>query len=111
MSGKKGNIAVLIDPVTQKTQWVSPNDLIVYTGLVKTDEKGNKSVGAGTPKKLGVFLSEKDDEISRLNKELSSLKLNYKKNMKKILDILHILVGQTELNSLDLNELLDMEDN
>ena len=111
INGKKGNIAILIDPLAQKQKWVSPNDLNVYIGTVKTDEKGNKTVSAGTLTTLGVFLSEKDDEITELKKEVNDLKVNYRKNIKKLVDVLNILVGQTELNALDLNELLDMEDN
>lgn len=111
INGKKGNIAILIDPVSQKQKWVSPNDLNIYIGTVKTDEKGIKTVGVGTLTTLGVFLSEKDDEIRQTKKELSDLKSNYRKNLKKLVDILNILVGQTEVNALDLNELLDMEDN
>ena len=109
-NGKKYDIPSLIDPVTKATCWISPTNMVIYVGTVVTDEKGNKKVGSAVPKELGVFLSEKDDEISKLKKEISDLKINYRKNMKKLVKVLNILVGQTEVNALDLNEILDMED-
>ena len=109
-NGKKYDIPMLIDPISQQQSWISPSNLVIFVGTVITDEKGNKKVGSAVPKELGVFLSEKDNEILKLNKEISDLKINYRKNMKKLVDVLNILVGQTELNALDLNEILDMED-
>lgn len=106
-TGKKYDLVFLTDPITQTKGYISPSDLVVYVGTVITDEKGNKKVGTATPKTLGVFLSEKDAEIDKLRKEVSELRINNKNNIKKILTILEVLVGQTELNSLDLNEILD----
>lgn len=107
--GTKGDLVMLVDPITKATSYISPSNVIVYVGTVK-EENGIKKVELGTPKQLGVFLSEKDKEIRDTRLELDQLKINYRKNMKKVIDVLHILVGQTELNSLDLNELLDVED-
>ncbi|MCR5112722.1 MAG: hypothetical protein K6A63_02165 [Acholeplasmatales bacterium] len=110
-NGKKGDIVMLIDPITQKKQYISPSNVIIYTGTVVTDEKGNKSVGTATPKQLGVFLSEKDAEIASLTKELSQFKTSTRKSFKKLVSVLEILVGQTEVNNLDINEIIDsMED-
>ncbi len=106
-NGKKFDIPYLIDPVTQSKGWIAPSNLVVFIGTVIKDEKGNKKVGSATGKELGVFLSEKDNEIDSLRKELSELKTSYRKNMKYLLNIIEILIGQTELNGLNLSELKD----
>ncbi len=106
-TGKKGDIAVLIDPVSQSKVYISPSNLIIYTGTVVTDKNGNKSVNMGTPKQLGVFLSEKDAEIASLQKEFNQFKATTRKGLKQILQVLEILVGTTELNNLNINELMN----
>ena len=115
--GTKGDLVMLVDPITKATSYISPSNVIVYVGTVK-EENGIKKVELGTPILLGVFLSEKENEIRETKKELretkkelSDLKINYKKNMKILIGVINVLVAQTEINSLDLNELLDMEDN
>lgn len=106
-NGKKYDLACLVDPVTQEKQWISPSNLIIYIGTVITDEKGNKKVGSALPKELGVFLSEKDNEIDQLRKEVGEFKSTYRKNTKYLLNIIEILIGQTEVNGLTLSEIKD----
>jgi len=106
-NGKKFDIPYLIDPVTQTKGWMSPSNLMIFIGTVITDDKGNKKVGSATGKELGVFLSEKDDEIDKLRKEISEFKTTYRKNTKYLLSIIEILIGQTELNGLNLSEIKD----
>lgn len=106
-NGKKYDLQCLIDPATQQKGWISPSDLIIFVGTVITDDKGNKKVGSAIGKNLGVFLSEKDNEIDSLRKEINELKTTYRKNMKELSKIIEILIGQTELNGLNLSELKD----
>lgn len=106
-NGKKFDIPFLLDPVTQSKGWIAPSDLIIFVGTVVTDDKGNKKVGSAVGKNLGVFLSEKENEIDTLRKEISELKTTYRKNMKELKKIIEILIGQTELNGLNLSEIKD----
>lgn len=106
-NGKKYDLVYLLDTTTQAKGYISPSDLIIFVGTVIKDDKGNKKVGTATPQTLGVFLSEKEKEIDSLRKEVSELKTTYRKNMKELSKIIKILIGQTELNGLNLSELKD----
>lgn len=105
-NGNKYDIPYLVDPVTQAKNWISPSDLIIYVGTVVTDEKGNKKVGVATGKKLGVFLSEKDNEIDSLRKEITALSTSYRKNMKGLLTIIEMLIAQMSINNAELTDLV-----
>lgn len=106
-NGNKYDLRYLNDPITQETRWISPSDLMIFIGTVVTDKDGNKKVGSAVGKKLGVFLSEKDNEIDSLRKEITEFKTTYRKNTKYLLSIIEILIGQTELNGLNLSEIKD----
>ena len=106
-NGKKFDIPYLIDPITQQRGWIAPSDLMIFIGTVITDEKGNKKVGSAVGKQLGVFLSEKENEIDSLRKELGEFKATTRKNTRYLLKIIEILIGQTELNGLNLQEIKD----
>ena len=114
---KKGDIQVLLNPLTKQCVWISPSNLEVYVGNVVLNEDCKKKVVSATPKQLGVVISElttENKELKEQNKELknelSKFKASYKKTMKGVVKLLEILVPQMELNSLELNDLLDMED-
>lgn len=109
-NGNKGDIQILVEPISKACKWIKPDKLKIFIGNVITDANGNKSVGLATPKELGVFLSEKDAEILQLQKELNEEKIKNRKVQKKMVDILKVLIGQMQLNSLEINELLDMEE-
>ena len=101
---KKGDVLVFTDSFNQKP--VQVNDLIVYVGTIVTDaDTGEKKVGSGTPKKLGVLLTEQQNAIESLEKDLFSPQKTYRRNTKKLLDIIEILVNQTELNNMNINDL------
>lgn len=89
---KKGDVCVLVDPVTKNRIWLPLED-------IEIKHKGRTL-------KLGELIKELDDDkISKA--EFDKYKLNQKKILKQILNILKINAGQTEVNSLDLNEILD----
>ena len=101
---KKGDILVYIDSMNQKP--VQVNDLIVYVGTIVTDlDTKEKKVVTGTPKKLGVLLTEQENRIDSLEKDLFKQQATYRKNTKKLLSIIEILVNQTELNNMNINDL------
>ena len=101
---KKGDVLVFTDSFNQKP--VQVNDLIVYVGTIVVDpDTKEKKVGSGTPKKLGVLLTEQQDAIDSLQKEVNSLTRTYRQNTKKLLNIIEILVNQTELNNMNINDL------
>lgn len=114
---KKGDIQVLVNPLTKQCEWVNPSNIEINIGKVDYTETGKK-VTSGSPKKIGIYLSEKEKEIKdlqeenkELRNELSKFKATYKKNMKAVTKLLEILVPQMELNSLELNDILtNMED-
>ena len=114
---KKGDIQVLVNPLTKQCEWVNPSNIEINIGNVDYTETGKK-VTSGSPKKIGIYLSEKEKEIKdlqeenkELRNELSKFKATYKKNMKAVTKLLEILVPQMELNSLELNDILtNMED-
>lgn len=105
--GNKGDIEILVDSISQTKQYMSPSNLIVYVGTIKEDDKGNKSVILGAPNKLGVFLSSQKAEHEALRKEFDAYKATTRKTIKTLVNIVEILVGQTEANNLNLNEVLD----
>ena len=103
-SPKKGDILVFVDSMNQK--YVNVNDLIVYVGTIVVDPDTNeKKVGSGTPKKLGVLLTEQQDTIEALQKEVNDITRTYRQNTKKLVNIIEILVNQTELNNMNINDL------
>lgn len=103
-NAKKGDILVYVDSLNQK--YVSVSDLIVYTGTIVVDaDTKEKKIGSGTPKKLGVLLTEQQDAIDSLQKELNNLTRTYRLTTKKLVNIIEILVNQTELNNMNINDL------
>ena len=101
---KKGDILVYTDSMNQK--YVQVNDLIVYIGTIVVDvDTKEKKVVTGTPKKLGVLLTEQENRIDSVEKELNNLTRTYRRNTKKLLSIIEILVNQTELNNMNINDL------
>lgn len=89
---KKGDVCVLIDPITKNRIWLPLEDVEIHH--------------SGRTLKLGELIKELDDDkVSKA--EFDKYKLNQKKILKQILNILKINAGQTEVNSLDLNEILD----
>ena len=93
---KKGDVCVLVDPVTKNRIWLPLEDVEIKHG--------------GRTLKLGELIKELDDnKVSKA--EFDKYKLNQKKILKQIINILKINAGQTEVNSLDLNELLDTFNN
>lgn len=104
---KKGNIEVYADEYNN-TKAISPDELLIFVGtVVKNELTGDKKVGTGTLKKLGVILSEQQDTIESLQKELNELKISYRKNMKTLVDIISVLTSQTELNNMNINNIKD----
>lgn len=103
-NAKKGDILVCVDSLNQK--YVSVSDLIVYVGTIVVDaDTKEKKIGSGTPKKLGVLLTEQQNAIDSLQKEVNTLTRTYRQNTKKLLNIIEILVNQTELNNMNINDL------
>lgn len=108
-----GDIQVLVNPITNQMEWISPSNLSIFVGKVDYDENGKKKVVSGALKKLGVFLSEKDEEIKELKEQLKeqkeqalAFKKQYKQTIKGIIKVLEIVVPQMELNSQEMNDLL-----
>ena len=94
---KKGYVSVLVDPATQQRKWVHPNEIIVNIN--------------GLDQKLGDVLEDLEKNKTT-QKEFEDYKLKTKKAFKKVTDLLHILVAQTEINNLGIEALEDiMEDN
>ena len=94
---KKGFVSVLVDPATQQRKWVHPNEIVVNIN--------------GLDQKLGDVLEDLQKNKTT-QKEFENYKLKTKKALKKVTDILHILVAQTEINNLGIEALEDiMEDN
>ena len=94
---KKGYVSVLVDPATQKRVWLNPNDIVVNIN--------------GLDQKLGKVLEDLEKNKTT-QKEFEDYKLKTKKALKKVTEILHILVAQTEINNLGIEALEDiMEDN
>lgn len=111
---KKGDIQILVNPLTKQFEFISPSNLEILVGTVVLNDTGKKKVVSAAPKQLGVVISEltaENKELKEKNKELknelSSFKASYKKTMKGVVKLLEILVPQMELNSLELNDLLD----
>ena len=94
---KKGYVSVLVDPSTQKRVWLNPNDIVVNIN--------------GLDQKLGKVLEDLEKNKTTQS-EFEDYKLKTKKSIKKLTDILKILVAQTEINNLGIEALEDiMEDN
>lgn len=107
-TAKKGFILVYTDEENQVA--VNPSDLLVYVGTVIEQEdeatgKKFKKVGTGTPKKLGVMLSELIDDNEKLNKELNELKITNRKTTNLLIDICDILVNNSVINNLDIKSI------
>lgn len=104
---KTGDILIYVDSINQKA--INPSDLSIIVGRVVTceseDGKTYKKVGTGTFKKLGVVVSEHDDEIARLNKELNFEKTKNRKIMTKLTSMVEILINQAVLSDIQINEL------
>ena len=104
---KKGNIEVYIDEYGS-TKAISPDELLIFIGtVVENSQTHEKKVGTGNLKKLGVVISEQQNEIDTLQKELNELKISYRKNMKTLVDIISVLTSQTELNNMNINNIKD----
>jgi hypothetical protein len=102
---KKGNIEVYADEYNN-TKAISPDELIIYVGTVVEDVNTKQlKVGSGIPKKLGVIISQQQNRIDTLEKELSELKYSYRKNMKMLVDIIGVLTSQTQLNNMNINDI------
>jgi len=94
---KKGYVSVLVDPATQQRKWVHPNDIVVNIN--------------GLDQKLGDVLEDLEKNKTT-QVEFENHKLKTKKAFKKVTELLHILVAQTEINNLGIEALEDiMEDN
>ena len=113
IKAKKGDIPQLVNPITNQQEWVNPSNIYVLIGKVDYNEAGQKRVFNGQPKQLGVFLSEKDEEIKNLKDQLkdaketlTTFKAQYKRDMKNVVKLLELVVPQLELNSLELNNIL-----
>lgn len=110
---KKGDIQVLVNPLTRQCVWVNPSNLDIYVGKVVMNDDCQKKVVSASPKQLGVILSElaaENKELRESNKdlknELAKFKASYKNTMKGVTRLLEILVPQMELNQLELNDIL-----
>ena len=90
---KKGDVCVLTDPVTKARTWLPLEDVTIITKN-------------GAEKSLGTLLQELDESKVK-NTDFEAYKLDTKKTFKKFTEILKILVGQQEYNSLGINEILD----
>ena len=89
---KKGNVCILVDPVTKARIWVPLENVHITRNGVEME--------------LGKYLDDlESSKVSTL--EFNEYKLSQKKILKKVLDIVKINVGQVEINNLDVNELLD----
>ena len=76
---KKGMILIYTDEYGNQKA-ISPDELLVITGTVITNDlTKEKKVGTGTPKKLGVLLSEQTDRIESLENELTKIKEEFYK--------------------------------
>jgi len=94
---KKGYVSVLVDPATQQRKWIHPNEIVVNIN--------------GLDQKLGDVLEDLE-ENKTTQREFEDYKLKTKKTIKKLTDIVRILVAQTEINNLGIEALEDiMEDN
>lgn len=101
---KKGMIFVVCDEFGNQKA-ISPDELLVITGTVINDENNKKKVGVGTPKKLGVVLSELIDETEKTQKELNELKISYRKTVNVLINICDVLVNQAVINNIDIQDL------
>ena len=107
---KKGMILIYTDEFGNQKA-ISPDELLVITGTVITNElTKEKKVGIGTPKKLGVLLSEQQNDIDNLNKEVNEMRIQNRKHIKTIVSMLEILINQAELQNLDINEIKRMQE-
>ena len=101
---RKGDILIYVDGFNQYP--ISINDLEIEVGQVAVSElTKEKKVIAGINKKLGVVLSQVVNELDDTKKELNKLKTSYRKNMKNLVNISEILINQTELNNMNINDL------
>ena len=103
--GNKGDIPVLVNPLTKEQKFVSPTELLIYVGTVLQDENGKKKVGTGTLKPLGVVASENTNDIESLQKELNELKISYRKVVSCLITICDVLVNTAVINNLDIQEI------
>ena len=103
--GNKGDIPVLVNPLTKEQKFINPTELLIYIGTIIQQENGLKKVGTGTLKQLGVALSENTNDIESLQKELSELKISYRKVVNILIDICDVLVNTAVINNLDIQEI------
>lgn len=66
LKAKKGQIQVLVNPLTKQFELIDPANLIVYVDKVGT-------------KKLGVSLAEHEEKINKLTEDYTKLKEEYLK--------------------------------
>lgn len=78
LKAKRGDIQILVNPLTKQYEYISPSNLEILVGKVITNEN-KKTVVSAIPIKLGVFLSEKEKEISGLSDEISKLNNKFTK--------------------------------
>ena len=101
---KKGDILIYVDSFNQIA--TRPEDLEMEIGqVVKSEFTGEKKVVAGIKKKICIVISDLVNELDKTQKELSELKISYRKNMKTLVNIIDVLTNQTELNNMQLNDL------
>jgi len=89
---KKGNVCVLVDPVTKNRIWLPLEDVEIKIN--------------GTTHNLGKYL-EQQEENKLEKKEFEQYKLKTRKILREFSKILKVVVGQNELNGLDINEIID----
>ncbi len=100
-NGNKGDLTILVDPITQTKQYVSPDNLLIQVGKEK--------------KKLSVVLSEYEKNITdlsikytKLNEEFLNLKSKYIQNQSEQLESLNIFTKKIEALENEVNALLSV---
>ena len=93
-NGKKGYILQYIDSFNSKP--IDPRELEIEVN--------------GTKKNLGDVLDALDSDTFSIQKELNELKISYRKNIRKLVNIIDILANQTELNNMNINDLKTMKE-
>ena len=63
LKGKKGQVCQLLDPITQKKQWIFLEDIIIYP-------EGKESI------KLGAFLNQINKRLENAESKISRLELD-----------------------------------
>ena len=98
--GKKGQICQLVDPLSQKKQWINLEDIIIYP--------------CGKPIKLGEYLQKIEDLEKKLNddelkiNEIESELIEQKDINTKLTDSIEILLKKYESLNNQVTTLLSM---